>query len=266
VSPLWLALTLAVTSVPASDAIERAIVDLRLCTTVEDAVCQSAPGRLAVWGADAVPRLMAAFPELPLAGQVLAVTALSRIEGREANQALVALAKTTSPTLRAVILNGLGGRGGKESDSTLMAALTAKEPNVRAAAAEALGRSASERDLKRVVPALARVCGDRSEQVAVSAVESLGLLGDARAVPPLLGAMASPRVSVRRAAVFAARSIRDARVIGPLIELIRDEDPVVADDAVRALTALTGKFFGSDYAVWRDYWRDAKGKLEAPAP
>jgi len=265
-SPLWLALTLVVMPLSASDAVDRAIVDLRLCTTVEDAVCQSAPGRLAAWGADAIPRLMTAFPELPLAGQILAVTALARIEGREASQALASLAKTTSPTLRAVILNGLGGRGGKESDSTLTAALMAKEPNVRAAAAEALGRTASERDLKKVVPALARVCGDRSEQVAVSAVESLGLLGDARAVPPLLGAMASPRVSVRRAAVFAARSIRDPRVIGPLIELVRDDDPVVADDAVRALMALTGKFFGSDYVVWCDYWRDAKGKLEALAP
>ena len=255
------------TTAHAADAVDRAIADLEQCTTVEDAVCQAAPGRIAVWGSEAVPRLMKVFAELPAAGQILAVGALGRIDEPAATQALVQLGGAKSSSVRAVVLETLGGRSGAQVEKVLIAGLTAKEPTVRAAAAESLGKSNSLRDLKRVIPALARVCADTSEQVAVSAVESLGLIGDPRAVPSLLGALRSPRSSVRRAALFSARMIRDPRVISPLIELLLDVDASTVADAAHALSHLTQRQFGADYKVWKNWWVEVGGKLpEGPEP
>ena len=115
--------------------------------------------------------------------------------------------------------------------------------------------------------ALARVCADPSEQVAVSAIESLGLIGDLRAVPSIVGALRSPRQSVRHAALFSARMVRDARIVPPLIELLQDVDAVTANDAARALARLTGRELGAEYHVWKNWWTEMGGHLpEGPEP
>ncbi len=240
----------------ASDAVARAVEDLSTCHSVEDALCQSALARLTNWGEEAVEPLAAAFDSLPPTGQVLAVTAFARIGCPSSTRFLLRVARKGTPSHRALALGALGSRPGPEVQRALIEALAAPEIPIRVAAAEGLGRTLEGREVVGLVRALSRASSDRSETVAVAAVQSLGLVGDNRAAPAVLGALASPRISLRRAAVFSSRMLSDLRLVPPLIELLRGEDRLLAEDASRALTHLTGQTFSVDYALWRGWWRE----------
>lgn len=87
-----------------------------------------------------------------------------------------------------------------------------------------------------VEPLIATLNGDPS-RAAVAAV-ILGRLGDARAVDPLVNALAGPDDTVRAAAVGALHWIGDTRVVDPLIALLDDDSRELRRAAAEALGHL----------------------------
>ena len=91
---------------------------------------------------------------------------------------------------------------------------------------------------KQDVEGLIRYLGYESDiNVQESAAEALGLIGDKRAVEPLIEALKDEVSGVRNRAAVAIGNIKDARAVGPLIKALEDEDEVsnVRDSAAEAL-------------------------------
>ena len=87
------------------------------------------------------------------------------------------------------------------------------------------------------MPALLRRLDDDEYRVR-GAVASLGDLGDARAVAPLVGALANDSYSVRAAAAEALGKLGDARAVAPLIDRLHGDEPNVESNAVDALARI----------------------------
>src|SRR5712664_2094637 len=87
-----------------------------------------------------------------------------------------------------------------------------------------------------VVLALIGRLKDENAGVRRAAVQSLGHLGDLRAVQPLIAVLADSDADVRAAAAEALGDLEDPRAIGPIAALLRDP---VADVKHNALGALS---------------------------
>ncbi|HLQ68241.1 MAG TPA: M56 family metallopeptidase [Gemmatimonadales bacterium] len=87
-----------------------------------------------------------------------------------------------------------------------------------------------------VVLALIGRLKDENAGVRRAAVQSLGHLGDLRAVQPLIAVLADSDADVRAAAADALGDLEDPRAIGPIAALLRDP---VADVKHNALGALS---------------------------
>jgi hypothetical protein len=78
---------------------------------------------------------------------------------------------------------------------------------------------------------------DENRAVRAEAVNALLQLGPS-AIDPLIGALQSQNVNVRREAAVALGQAKDLRALDPLIAALKDEDPIVGFRAVVALTSL----------------------------
>ena len=87
-----------------------------------------------------------------------------------------------------------------------------------------------------VVNALIARLKDDNAGVRRAAANSLGRLGDHRAVPPLIAVLADSDAEVRSQAVDALKDLEDSRAIGPIAALLKDP---VADVRHNALSALS---------------------------
>ena len=76
---------------------------------------------------------------------------------------------------------------------------------------------------------------DKEWNVRYFAVETLGKIGDARAVEPLIFALKDEQYRVRRVAAKALGNIGDTRAVEPLILAFKDEDFLVNESAIRAI-------------------------------
>jgi HEAT repeat protein len=85
---------------------------------------------------------------------------------------------------------------------------------------------------------LVRDLEDESRMVRRDAAESLGKLGDARAVEPLIVALEDKDSSVRSSAANALGRLGDACAVEPLITALGDEDQQVRWTAAKALGEL----------------------------
>ncbi len=135
-----------------------------------------------------------------------------------------------------------------------------------------IGKTADERRIEKLIRYLAR----ETAAVKVAAAEALGMIGDARAVPPLtlyaginedtlsdaalrevaieaLGRIGDPGVVdlliaslsdenewIRRAAAEALGCIGDAKAMHALVAALQDEDAMVQDAAFDAIKKLNG--------------------------
>ena len=85
------------------------------------------------------------------------------------------------------------------------------------------------------------VTDDSNYKVRVQAALVLGKLGDARAVQPLIRALADQNKSVRGIAASALGQLGDAAAVDPLRDLLRREsDSFVRGQAEKAIAALAG--------------------------
>jgi HEAT repeat protein len=112
----------------------------------------------------------------------------------------------------------------------LIAALKDADPGVRQAAAESLGRIGDARALEP----LSGLLGDANVEVRKSAVEALGNLEDPKAIPALTRAAGDANPAVRHEAAEALISFDEPAAGEPLIKLLGDSDLRVR------LTALEG--------------------------
>lgn len=103
------------------------------------------------------------------------------------------------------------------------------------AAAHAAGSDVKVEDLCRAVT------DDQNYKVRVQAALVLGKLGDARAVRPLIRALADSNKTVRGIAASALGQLGDSAAVDPLRDLLRHEsDPFVKGQAEKAVAALSG--------------------------
>ena len=91
---------------------------------------------------------------------------------------------------------------------------------------------AAKRDVEGLIKALGY---EKDSDVRREAVEALGLIGDARAVEPLIARLGDEDSSVRYRAVEALGLIGDARAVEPLIAKLGDESSVVRRGSAEAL-------------------------------
>ena len=236
------------------NAVVKALDDLRTCHRIDDPVCRGVPVRLKNYGGRAVKPLMKAFPGLSPAGQLLGVVALKGIDDKSATKALIALSSDSGYLIRTVSLAALGDRKGRAVDKALIKALADDAAAIRAAAAESLGKVMRKRDMKRTVPALVKATGDKEMTVRVASLESLGFLGAVSALDTIVRALDSRQLSVRKSAVFSLRLLADKRSVPALMEILKEEDRALVDDASKALERITGRDFGIDYEMWRSWW------------
>ena len=94
------------------------------------------------------------------------------------------------------------------------------------------------------IPALIRLLDHKDPRVQWHAAETLGALRE-QAMPPLLEALHSPRISIRLGAIEALSTIRDPRAVAPLIDVL-DLD---TNTEVRWAAALALGEIGSPDAV-----------------
>ncbi len=87
-----------------------------------------------------------------------------------------------------------------------------------------------------VVNALIARLKDEHARVRGAAAQSLGRLGDLRAVQPLIAVLADSDAEVRSAAVDALRDLEDPRAIAPIAGLLKDPVTDVRREALSALS------------------------------
>ncbi len=170
-----------------------------------------------------------------------AVTALGNLEAAEATDTLIQMLQTGSDSFRAEVAFALGhiarspsaGERGREALHTLVEALA--HGQLRAAATEALtaaGRTA--------VPALIAHLQGKLDGDPATVVVLLRDIGDARATPALVNELDRGRLS-RELVLDALRVMGDSRALVPVLGLVSDKDPSVRLAAMKALRPLIGK-------------------------
>jgi len=170
-----------------------------------------------------------------------AVTALGNLEAAEATDTLIQMLQTGSDSFRAEVAFALGhiarspaaGDSGREARSILVEALA--NGQLRAAATEALtaaGRSA--------VPALIDHLQGKLDGDPATVVQLLRDIGDPRATPALVNELDRGRIG-REQVLDALRVLGDQRALVPVLGLVSDKDPAVRLAAMRALRPLLAR-------------------------
>jgi HEAT repeat protein len=144
----------------------------------------------------------------------------------------------------------------------LMAALHRPEPDALPAAVNALGWFGSEA-VGRLIAALR----DTDHEVRWRAACALGLIGDPRAVEPLIAAFLNPALCIQRHAARALGWIGDARAVEPLMATLRGPDHSLRCYASYALGDIGCKAVGPLFAALRDQdydirWQAALAMVE----
>lgn len=159
------------------------------------------------------------------------------------------------------------GRSNSAGALSTLASLTSDpQPAMRAAAASALG-DLGARDGARAVEALLT---DPAIFVRVEAADALAKIASPNSAGPLERALMDDSnfyrgkpLWVRQHYVTAIATIGDRSSVNVLMQVLEDEDPLVAQGALQALTQITGKDFSEgrsqseQIAAWRR-WHGAQ--------
>jgi HEAT repeat protein len=125
----------------------------------------------------------------------------------------------------------LAKSGDKEATQILVKAAASPSAEIRKAAAEALGFV----EAATAFPVLLKLLSDRYEFASISAIASLGQLGDRRAVPALVDMLSDMNWLKRTSAAMALGRINSPDSVGPLIATLRDDTGAVRREVVTAL-------------------------------
>lgn len=258
---VWTALILAsLLTAPPKAEVQRAVDRLVECASTREARCLEAAKTLVGAGSSGVGPTIDAFPEMPRAGQMLALGSLGQNDSGKATTALGSLAADDELDvgIRTLAIGAMadrfdGKRTRKKVDGRLIKLMRDDDPIIRATAARALGNR-SLRDDRKVVKALAKAARDESAMVRVEAVLGLGMSASTSVGPTLVEALQDIEPRVRTAAADALSFVQFAPAVTPLIEALRSEDALLRRVASEALAHQTGEQYGEDYALWREWY------------
>ena len=105
------------------------------------------------------------------------------------------------------------------------------------------------RDPRAVEPLMKVAAGHEHEHVQAAAIEALGILGDARALPMIQHALADSMEVVRDRAAFVIGGFRDPSVVPAVIEALRDTSATVRKSAISSILRLRPTVFHSERAL-----------------
>lgn len=153
-----------------------------------------------------------------------------------------AAGRKASAQTRAESMEKLGALG-PEAIPVLLELLKDPSANVRAVAANALGRISLRSHDERALDPLAHLLqSDPDPIVRANAALALGLTGNPRALAPLVAALDSHDVRIRRMAVVALTELRNPEAIGPLVHTFKQQDDMdTRMNVIRALAALKAR-------------------------
>ncbi len=174
------------------------------------------------------------------------------IKAEENGQSLEALLGSFHDPDYYVRLNAMEGlvRIGQPAVKPLMEVLKDNDPSMRMYAAETLGKIGDVRALRSLVALLK----DDNEIVRIYAINALGDLRSESAVKPLLKFMDDEDPEARKSLAEALGKIDNNIALKPLIKLLEDPDIRVRESAARALWEVTKQDFGGDAARWQGWF------------
>ena len=173
--------------------------------------------------------------------QKKAVEALVRIGGEEAEDYLMRCLSRTNPKLRQLAARALGELKSSEATLFLIKVLEDPDDEVRIAAFQSL---AQIKDFK-ATPTLIEIVGreDLEIEKRKKAIQTLGEIGDSRAVDPLVGILQGAEEKLKSTTAEALGRIGDKRVLQPLMSILSEYTlpPEVREKAIWALWQLEAK-------------------------
>ncbi|MBL7119836.1 MAG: HEAT repeat domain-containing protein [Dehalococcoidia bacterium] len=119
-------------------------------------------------------------------------------------------------------------------DGSLLRDLTHKDNSFRRRAADTLGTIGDARAVEPLIQALK----DKGQYVRSSAARALGSIGDTKAVGSLIQALKDERPVVRGEAASALGRIGDVGAVEPLTQALEDENSIVRKAAEEALNRI----------------------------
>jgi HEAT repeat protein len=193
--------------------------------------------------ARATPLVLRALDDADTDVKLAAADSAMRLHVAPATEAVLGWLGSPIAALRSAACAVAGALPDARAVPALGRALVDTEPVVRVAAADALGAYAGNGD---AVSALLRKLDDASPNARRSVVQSLGRLGDERAVLPLVGKAQDSVPEVRQAVARALGDLGDAHATQALELQLRDD--TLVEVRVEALSAL-GKLRAGDAAL-----------------
>jgi HEAT repeat protein len=170
--------------------------------------------------------------------RLYAIQELAAFEGPEADVMGTLIQAMSDPdaTVRLGVAKALGTIGDPNAADALMAALGDPASQVRAAAARSLGAI----EAKSAAPALCALLADPAEEVAIAAAGALGEIADPVALDPLIRIVKSDNVSagLYEASANALARMKDPRAVPGLIGLLASKEDQIRWAAVDALGNL----------------------------
>ena len=202
---------------------------LRSKKPIQRAIAATALGAIGYGPAGA--KVLPLIKDKDPAVQQAAVVATGRLAPDGAVRALARSAGKEELNLRVLATTALGLTRNAAAVTPLMRLLTDSHPKVQANAARSLGAIGNE----RATMALATMLADPVTRAPVrhAVAESLGRLGDPKAVAILLQATGETEPQIRKAAIVSLGQLKDPRAVRVLALLTRDAE--LREVAIRAL-------------------------------
>lgn len=240
-----------------NDAVKR----LESCKDLKANVCMNAAATLKLAGDRSVGPIGRRLSKMTRPGQMLAMTVLGEHRSHASTRQLIKVAQNRRlpAVVRSMAFGHLTHRASRSVTAVLIRASTEKDVIVRIASVAALGNRPHRGD-KRVLAALAKASKDEDPRVRTEALMGLSLAragGEA-----LTAALDDESADVRRAAADGLGRVEYTPAVEPLIEALQSQDAVLRQHVGKALEHQTGKNFGQDWALWREWYR-AEGRQRA---
>ncbi|MCP4544323.1 MAG: hypothetical protein GY832_45005 [Chloroflexi bacterium] len=189
----------------------------------------------------------------------IVIDALGRIGDPQAVATLIQTLEYEDVSVRQRSAEALGMIGDQQATEHLIQALECDDATVRRAAAEALGKISDAQAVESLIQVLEETVpavhtpaptevpeGLREDvppehndaNVRRAAAEALGVIGDFRAIEPLIRALGDEDEDVRQTAATALVTMADPKAVEPLIQVLEDEDAGMRQVGVKALGAI----------------------------
>ena len=145
-------------------------------------------------------------------------------------EAVVALLDEESEDIRIYAVEILGGLKNSSTIPDLIRKTREENPNVRNIACMALGGFQDERSVEALLDAL-----QDDEWIVFSAIESLGRIGDRKAIPPLLDAFKNGGEEISLASCEVLIGFHDEAVLDQMLSLLKGLDHKKRDIYLKAI-------------------------------